>query len=155
MRLPSEIFGRLAKDRLLGLDLRLLSTECSDLGLEPGDLLRRRLRPTGRDTATVDRGGRRSTTEHLDPVGQRAPGDPQVVGDALQRGTRGGLVQIDGPPTELIGVVLPGHGRIFSLPPARMPDSSVSTIRGQGPSGEDNLAVMRGERSRLYAAGLG
>jgi hypothetical protein len=39
VRLPSEILGRLAKDLLLGLDLRLLRPQLGVLGLEPGQLL--------------------------------------------------------------------------------------------------------------------
>src|SRR3954468_17505215 len=133
IRLPSEILGRLTQDRLLGLDLRLLRPQLGVLGLEPGDLLRLALRPAQRLVRAADRGSRRTRTQRLDPVRQGASGDSEIIGDAPQRGTGGGLVQINGLPTELVGVALPGHERIFSLPPARLLDSSVSKTQGQGP----------------------
>src|SRR3954447_22660231 len=49
-------------------------------------------------------------------------------------------VQINGLPTELVGVVLPGHERIFS-PPARSLDSSVSKVRGQGPRSMNTRSI--------------
>ena len=81
-------------------------------------------------------GGRRSCAERLDPVSQRAPGDPQVLGDAPERDTWGGLVQINVLPTKTAILVPPGHRRIFSFPPARMLDSACprSGVRAQGTS---------------------
>ena len=55
----------------------------------------------------------------LEPVPQRAPLDPQVISDATHRRARSGLVQVDGLPTELLGVVLAGHGSGSSRFPSR------------------------------------
>src|SRR5690606_41449451 len=79
----------------------------------------------------VGRGGRRAGAERLHPVRQRAAGDPEVGGDAPQRGTRGGLVQINGLPTEVVGVVLPGHGQNHLASPARC---WIQRVQDQGSS---------------------
>ncbi|QOK24594.1 heme-binding protein [Janibacter indicus] len=48
-----------------------------------------------------------------------------MLGDAADRGARGGLVQVDCLTTELLGVVLPGHdSRIISLPQHQVLDSA-------------------------------
>ena len=79
----------------------------------------------------ADRGSRRTRAERLDPLRQRASGDPEIVGDAPQRGTGGGLVQINGLPTELVGVVLPGHGQDLLASPARC---WIQRVQDQGSS---------------------
>ena len=86
--------------------------------------------------------------ERLEPVAQRAPHDAQVLSDAADRGPRRGLVQVDGLTTELIGVVLPGHGsRIISLSlPSRVRDSACPRTRVRPP------AVIRSARARVLRA---
>ena len=101
-----------------------------DPGLEPGDLLLGRLVRRARAQPGVGCPGLSGLRVNvpsaavflpvpyrLEPVPQRATLDPQVLGDATHRRTRSGLVQVDGLPTELIGVVLAGHGSGSSRSP--------------------------------------
>src|SRR5690606_13903162 len=60
----------------------------------------------------------------LEPTPQRAAHDAEILGDAADRGARGGLVQVDGLTTELLGVVLPGHGSWIISLPQQMLDSA-------------------------------
>src|SRR5690606_17108967 len=116
--------------------LRCLCPQRRILGLEPGDLLLRRLigRPGrarlrrrglqwARGQCPVS-GGLLAGPVDLEPVPQGAAHDAEVLGDAADRGARGGLVQIDGLTTELLGVALPGHGSWIISLPQQMLDSA-------------------------------
>src|SRR5690625_1406454 len=134
-RLPGEILGRLLQDLPLGGQLRRLGPQRRVLGLEPSHPLLERLvlaRPGWRCLGLQGAGGQRPVGSgllarpvRLEPVPQRAAHDAQILGDAADRGPWRGLVQVDGLTTELLGVVLPGHGsRIISLPQHHVLDSA-------------------------------
>ena len=93
----------------------------------------------------------------LEPVPQRAPLDAQVLGDATHRRARSGLVQVDGLPTELLGVVLAGHGSGSSRSLPRMRDSACPRTRVRAPHlGEaDRLRVDPADRGRGSAPAAG
>jgi hypothetical protein len=90
----------------------------SPTGLQPRDRLnwgfttRRRPRVRSRTVAT-----------HRHPLGlqprrQRRVHDPQITRDPHDRRTRRRSVELNSIPAELLGVRLPRHGQIFSLPPS-------------------------------------
>src|SRR5690606_27278906 len=136
-RLPGEILGRPLEDLPLGGELGRLGPQRRVLGLQSVDLLLRRL-TFGRRGVLLRRpglqwaGGQRPVSSgllagpvDLEPTPQRATHDAEVLGDAADRGARGGLVQVDGLTTELLGIVLPSHdSRIISLPQHHVLDSA-------------------------------
>ena len=78
--------------------------------------------------------------------------------------TGGGLIQLDGLPTELVGVVLAGHGRDHLASPGDA-GISVSIKRGQGPAAREGTAplhplrailqpILRGHGRRRASRGL-
>src|SRR5690606_8669466 len=84
----------------------------------------------------------------LEPTPQRATHDAEVLGDAADRGARGGLVQVDGLTTELLGIVLPSHdSRIISLPQHHVLDSACPRTGVRPPATSATLRQQSSSRS--------
>jgi hypothetical protein len=84
-----------------------------------------------------------------------APREREVSSDALERRARGGLVQVDGLTTELLGVVLAGHGSWIISLPQQSAGFSVSKNQGQAPGVKSSITFAKGgARSMMTSQGL-
>ena len=158
-RLPGEILGRLSQDLAFGDPLR---------GLGFGSVTRARSLDTscsgfsGAPTVSGGGAGLSGLRVSVPSVAVFLPvpnassqcaacrARSRVIGDATHRRPGSGLVQVDGLPTELIGIVLAGHGSGSSRFPSNLCWIRRVQEPGSGPNFAYRDATTEGSVRGLY-----